>query len=407
MSYAQDTARVMVYNILYYGTNAFGCSNSAPAMAIKDAALKKILKSTNPDIFVVNEMANNVLYAERILQNVLNTDGVSKYSRGAYTNTANSSIVNMMFYNNEKFGLHSEEVVNNVLRDINLSKLYYKDSLLGIEGIDTVFLTVINGHLKAGSSTSDRAERAVMIQNVLNNLSAKGKKDNYLIMGDFNARSSSEDAIQNLLNPADPNLKFLDPISSLGNWYNNGNFAGIHTQSTHTSGSCFAGGGMDDRFDLIFASEYIMGDSAKVKYIQGSYTAFGQDGNRFNGNINDGTNAAVPDSIADALYDASDHLPVFLDVEIQKAQLSGTNSKSLTFPVKLLNNPINEFLKVSLDDQREYHFTIQNLQGKVISKHEVQFKKSFEYNLIAPKGIYILHWVNNNGESSSLKILKK
>ena len=40
----------------------------------------------------------------------------------------------------------------------------------------------------------------------------------------------------------------------------------------------------------------------------------GNDGNHFNDAINDGNNTSVSDEIADALHDASDHLPVYMDV---------------------------------------------------------------------------------------------
>jgi hypothetical protein len=43
--------------------------------------------------------------------------------------------------------------------------------------------------------------------------------------------------------------------------------------------------------------------------------SFGNDGNHFNQAINYGSNDAVPASVADALVDASDHLPVYLEME--------------------------------------------------------------------------------------------
>ena len=49
-------------------------------------------------------------------------------------------------------------------------------------------------------------------------------------------------------------------------------------------------------------------------YIDDSYTAFGNDGNHFNDAINSGNNFSVSEQIADALHDASDHLPVYMDV---------------------------------------------------------------------------------------------
>jgi hypothetical protein len=46
-----------------------------------------------------------------------------------------------------------------------------------------------------------------------------------------------------------------------------------------------------------------------------SYTTFGNDGQHFNRPINVLPNIAVDSAMAQALYDASDHLPVYLDLE--------------------------------------------------------------------------------------------
>ncbi|QNL21885.1 endonuclease/exonuclease/phosphatase family protein [Hyphobacterium sp. CCMP332] len=401
-----DTARVMQYNILFYGSNSGGCSNSSAAMAIQDAAFKKIAHSTKPDILGINEMANNSLYADRILQNVLNTNGVNYYQRGQYSNTAGSEIVNMFFYNSQKFGIASEEIINGVLRDINLARFYYKDPLLA-QGADTVFLTIINAHLKAGSTGSDQNTRDQQTQNIINTLVSKGVRDNYLVMGDFNSRSSNEAGIQNLLNPSDPKVKFIDPINSLGFWNNNSSFAPIHTQSTYTSSGCGAGGGMDDRFDVIFASEYIMGDSANIEYIPGTYTAYGQDGNRFNSSINAGTNSAVPDSIADALFDLSDHLPVYLDLEIESTGMVALSKSTIKDEVKLSSNPIDNEIKLSFLSRKNYSIQINTIQGKIIGDYRINDAQTLALPFNEESGIYILSWISEDGNCGKIKILKK
>lgn len=374
-------------------------------MALQDAAFKKIAKGAAPDIIGINEMADNSIYADRILQNVLNTDGVNYYRRGQYTNTAGSGIVNMFFYNSQKLGIANEEAINGVIRDINLARFFYKDPQLS-QGADTVFLTVINAHLKAGSSVSDQNLRNQQTQNIINALSAKGIRDNYLVMGDFNSRSSSEAGIQNLLNPSDPKVKFIDPINSLGNWNNNSIFAPIHTQSTYTSSGCGAGGGMDDRYDVIFASEYIMGDSSGIEYLPGSYTAYGQDGNRFNSSINAGTNSAVPDSIADALFDLSDHLPVYLDVEIETPGLVSLNEQAFSDGIKLKSNPIENEIHLQLSNDKKYKILIGDVQGKQIGSYFISDSKEFKIPFSEEGGLYILKWISEGGKIGNIKILK-
>ena len=58
----------------------------------------------------------------------------------------------------------------------------------------------------------------------------------------------------------------------------------------------------------------ILDESSVLKYIENSYVTYGNDGNHFNDAINSGSNAVVSNDIADALHDASDHLPVYMDL---------------------------------------------------------------------------------------------
>lgn len=69
-------------------------------------------------------------------------------------------------------------------------------------------------------------------------------------------------------------------------------------------------GGVDDRFDFLLLSPSLM-----QRYTAGSYTAFGNDGQHFNNSINaEPANSIVSQTVANALFDASDHLPVYLDL---------------------------------------------------------------------------------------------
>ena len=106
---------------------------------------------------------------------------------------------------------------------------------------------------------------------------------------------------------------FVDPLfdeGGVGSWNNNSQFAQFHTQSTRTDGGCFSGGGLDDRFDFILFSDEISVGEQKIRYIDQSYYAVGNDGRHFNQYINQNGNSAVSEEVAQALYDASDHLPV-------------------------------------------------------------------------------------------------
>ena len=102
-------------------------------------------------------------------------------------------------------------------------------------------------------------------------------------------------------------------ISQTGDWHENSFFALTHTQSTRSVPLADgAGGGLDDRFDMILASQSVLSGGG-MDILRDTYKAFGNDGNKVNEAVNSGVNLAVPDSVADALHFASDHLPVVVD----------------------------------------------------------------------------------------------
>jgi hypothetical protein len=125
---------------------------------------------------------------------------------------------------------------------------------------DTVFVTFLIAHLKAGSSSSDASARYTQVEKLMNKLTQIGRADNYILSGDFNLYGSDEASYQYLIHYPNSLYQFYDPIDQEGAWNNNYNYRYIHTQSTHTysdEGECFASGGMDDRFDFILVSPYI------------------------------------------------------------------------------------------------------------------------------------------------------
>ena len=153
------------------------------------------------------------------------------------------------------------------------------------------------------------------MRNHLNNLAPNF----FIVGGDFNIysnNSSSEPAFDMLTSNSDDNDgQMFDPINRIGHWHNNSSYSDVHTQSPRTSSfGGGANGGMDDRFDWLFVSQSILDQDSPMQYVEGSYCAVGNDGNHFNDAINDGNNNSVSEEIANALHDASDHLPVYMDV---------------------------------------------------------------------------------------------
>ncbi len=298
-----DTISIMSYNLL-----DFPSSESSRA-----DTMRKIMRYVEPDLLMVQEL-ESLFGANLLLSNSLNTDGVSHYSKANYFNGPDTD--NMLFYNSNKFGLIQQFQISTSLRDISEYHLYYKEPNMNAS-TDTVYLWLYSCHLKAGSFDTDEDERELQAISFKNYLQNSNRNGNIIVGGDFNFYRSSEPGCQALLYNGNTTLN--DPMNSLGNWNNNSFYSNLHTQSTRTS-SGFGGGstgGMDDRFDIIFTSNDVIQGNNRLRYLPGSYKAIGQDSNRFNSTVNSGTNTSVPQDIANALFYASDHLPVYMEMVIE------------------------------------------------------------------------------------------
>jgi hypothetical protein len=238
-------------------------------------------------------------------------------------NPSGSEIVSLLYYNSNKLGIKSQTPIATQGRDIAFYRLYHKPLAANN---DTVWLYVAVGHLKAGGTASDIAQRGQEAGSLVQHWRSTGLRGNLLVMGDLNVSASTEPAFDSLLNAGSvPNHRLKDPVSRLGSWSGNSSFALWHTQSPRTtSNGCASGGGLDDRYDHILVNDFVMGDSAGLRYVPASFRILGNDGNRFNGNVNGTFNASVPLSVANALYDISDHLPVVLKLAVGPALPSST-----------------------------------------------------------------------------------
>lgn len=339
--YPQDTIRYMTYNLLNYGLPYNLCDESNNNITLKDQYIKTIFSYTQPDLFAVVEMVEGVDNAQRLLDSAVNAAGPRVFARAAMTNYSNSDIINMLYYDPVKFHLQSQDVIINSLRDINLYNFYLKTSDLSTSQ-DTLFLTVIIAHLKAGSGQSNEMERADMTLSLMNYLHAQNKQGNIILSGDFNLYSGYEQAYQNLVNYNDLHIRFNDPIDRLGDWNNNADYADVHTQSTHSaSNGCAASGGMDDRFDFILTTNPLVAGTEGMQNIATTYRALGNDSQHFNTSITaPPDNISVPAEVLNALYNNSDHLPVIMDIRTAKA-LSINKYDTDPFGI-MITNPVKD-----------------------------------------------------------------
>jgi len=405
-----DTIRMMQYNLMYYTTSApADCNTSGNYMNNKDENLKTIINYTLPDVLCVNEIGSQTTWVDRLLNNVMNADGRNYYARTPLTNYSGSgysSIANMLYYDSRKLAFYSHFYVTTSTRDINAYKMYYKSD--GLAQGDTAFITFCIAHLKAGNTETDRNTRKTQVERLTTKLEQIGI-DNYVFSGDFNLYRASEPAYQHLLFNNNTAFRFLDPINEYGEWHINQKFAKIHTQSTHTSsGNCFAGGGLDDRFDFILVSPTLFYGTKKVKVLPETYHALGQDGLRLRGSLLSPANHTLPAEILQAMYNFSDHLPVICDFEIITTTKIDDFMPSFVINVE---NPIREKLSMQVftENEQVFQFEIFTMDGRridqfseYISAGNNTLNRRFDF---APS-LYILKITNERRETIVKKLIK-
>ena len=391
----------MHYNLLMYGDNFAGCNSTNNNIDDKNEYLNTIVEYVQPDILTVNEIYKTSYYHEYLKDYALNINGTDYYEMGNIPNLSNGYTVNQIYYNSEKLTMVSNNPVETNIRDIDIFKLSIDNN-----GTETIYLNCVVAHLKAGQGyESERANETNKLMTYLDTSNASG---NYLMSGDFNVYTFSEEAFQNLVYHPNNNIRFYDPINTMGSWNNNSYYASVHTQSTHTSGECPSGGGMDDRFDFILAADEIINGTDKITYLPGSYKALGQDGQHFNKSlISSPTNTTVPYEVLNALYNMSDHLPVIMDLVIDENMgINDTGNQNIKISFQ---NPVKENIELMISADRLYNLVIgiQNIQGKTIYYNKIKMlenKTSFNIPINNFKsGFYLLKME----DGISINIVKK
>ncbi len=401
-----DTIRVMTYNLTNYGNNISPCTAANNGLTLKNPAFKTIMQYVKPDVLGVCEMNTNPSIAGSFLSNVLNTDGVNHFARSAAVAEPSGTITNVLFYNSEKLGLKFQSQAQTVYRLTHHFRLYLKTESLALG--DTIWLNVLLCHLKAGTATQDVADRGSMALTIRNYLNNFPKKENCMIMGDFNVYRSSETAFQTLTSASPSTLyQFVDPINRVGTWTSNASFADVHTQCPRTdnNGGCYSGGGMDDRFDFIFMNKHLINDSAGLSYLSGTYKAIGNDGQHYNSNINSApVNNSAPANVISALYLASDHLPVRADLKVAGNFLSPVKTQSKKADLALWFKNGKVFTEYS---EAPMEIAVFDMNGKCCWKGNLSTDEDGSLPLpeFSLKGLKMLQVATKNGRKGSLRFL--
>jgi len=282
--------RVLTYNALNFS------GNSGDRLQYFQSVFIEI----EPDIVFLQEIANEE--GAVLLLTALNNGG-SEFSRARFLDGPDTE--NMLFYRNSIVTFASQDTIDTELRDFSEYELLLEGNLIRFYSC----------HLKA--SQGNELLRLEEVTILRDRLSLLEEGSEFIIVGDMNFYTSNEPGYQKFIANETNNIGRAQDLSDqVGSWNNNPIFAAVHTQSTReTAFGGGVGGGLDDRFDFIFSS-YEINNGYGLEYITESLTPFGNDGDHFNQSINAGTNSAVSPEIADALYEASDHLPVFADFDV-------------------------------------------------------------------------------------------
>ena len=414
-----DTIRHMQYNLLYYTYHGVEtCNATTNNLDTKDSALRAIIHFVQPDVLTVNEIGKGDSYAERILTNALNTDGINYYRTLPISTASNMTIGNRIFYDSRKLAMKNNFKVSTDYTYFNGYKMYYLSEEL-FHG-DTAFITFIICHLKAGSDMENdpnEQRRANQVRRLITRLQTM-PIENYVLSGDFNVYNASEEAFDLLVvHPEDETWRFYDPIDRIGEWDNNADFADVFTQSTHiTSNGCPSYGGMDNRFDFILVNDYIKNGIDKIRCLPNTYYTLGNDGHRYNNSIlTDPINSSitpygdsVPANIIQALYTMSDHLPVIMDYVVD-AHIGITEQNNCT-PI-IIQNPIHHQLKLSINQLKkdQLNLNIYNINGQIMYHEQHTVDAGNNYWTIPfpyPSGCYILRVTNQQGQTTNQKIIK-
>lgn len=301
----------MNYNYAHLGGDA-GAIGTVIAAAHAD---NKAGWAKPVDIFLFQEVTSSTVGE---LQSIVNgaAPAGATYTRATFTTSTGedaASGAQCAFYRNQTI---SETVSAHA--DIFSQAGRYADRwLFKLNGYASTAasLYVYSAHLKSSLGSEELRETGALA--VRANANALGAGVRAIYTGDFNIYVNTEPAYLAFL--ATGNGQAFDPLGT-GTWAGTAN-AIKHTQSPLLVQTSLIGGGMDDRFDLQLSTG-ALNDGEGISVIPATYRSFGNDGNHYNMAINTGANSYYPgersrsNALANALFIASDHIPVIVDYQV-------------------------------------------------------------------------------------------
>ncbi|NQY05653.1 MAG: T9SS type A sorting domain-containing protein [Flavobacteriaceae bacterium] len=400
---SQERVSVMFYNLLNYPT-------------INEAArtddLSLILNNYRPDVFAVCEL-NNASGAANILS-ILQTYDATFQMAIFVTNSSDdlngnsNSLQQLVFYNHKVILETQHTPLATSLRDINhyTFLLNSDDQITSPERFD-LYVT----HLKASQGASNEAIRADMVNVFTSDLNNLPTTRPVIFAGDFNFYDSSEPGNVELLDNTN-NIVLFDPANRQGSWHNNPSFIDMFSQATATGNlNGGSGGGIDDRFDFIYLSDHFL-TNPDLLYSSGSYRTIGNNNNSncWNRDItsNDCGGATYPFAIREALYNFSDHLPIFLEIETDKTLSTPNFETSEDLLTLVSGNYVSDQLLIQLKETnlQKPKLLFFNTLGQTVKRKNITNNSLISVNVSDfSSGMYYIKLENSNIDA--LKFIKR
>ena len=418
MNAQMDTIKIMSYNTLNYDNYDASCPTNINYY--KNRYLREIVKYVQPDILGLVKMNQDQHFVnDSIPSEVLDSVCKGCWAHGLMTDHSGYSKANQLYFKTSKFGFLGTKTIysaDGAISDINMHQLYFKDTALA-RTHDTIYLNVILVHDLSGGGSS--SQRATEIGGAMAWLDANVKgPGNYIFMGDFNVTSSGEGCFQAMLNPSNPNVKFNEPTGKLGNWSSSpANYNMYLTQSTRTTAltDCGSSGGLNDWFDHIMCSDYLMNGTDAFTYVPNSFTVVAQDGKHTkNALIASPTDIAAPANIVNDVYHMSNHMPVSLRLALNpQHRASGIATQNIDRSLNNVNcHYFNNKLDFSTIDEslwgRNCTMTLYDCLGKRIMTTRVTLESGTSDIDVSflPKGCYIVSLQSGHQLIARNKVVK-
>jgi len=285
-------------------------------LSTRQPNLRTEFAALDPDLVILQELKSQA-GRDSFLINVLNVVQPGQWAATGYFSTCESA----MFYKTAKLTLTfaGSAVVTAGPRDVLACTFKPAGYVTSI----TTQFRIYSVHFKAGTSCSPlpcdstvRRQECWDLRNTIN-LAAAGTQ--FLIGGDTNFYGDYEPGYTALtVSTADNDGRGKDPNPITGTW-NSFTNRFHHSQSPCLSGcpsGFYSTGGLDDKFDFWLTS-YNLQDSEGTDITFGTAFPYGNDGLHYNDSVNGGGfNNAVGITVANALFQASDHLPTIVELKV-------------------------------------------------------------------------------------------